>query len=154
MNPNVKKGLFYVLGLLVSVCLLGLLFVGNVSGPMRFYETQDKEMLQQFLDKTDYQKAKLLNRFSYERVHYFVLAEDENGVESIVWFNTDFELQGTASVVLLGKLVEVSEKYKVDDTMVSFGVYEDALVFVVKPSATQEIWLNQNMEIVFERGRS
>lgn len=146
--------------LLISTILIFILFfvlwvgyVGFIGGPARAYEHEDQLYLETMLDQQQYRgaEAELLNRFSLDTVYY--ITRVTQGSESfIVWFNKDFSSIEEVDDDSLERALPAAGRYAMDISNVSWGVYKDELVYVLKKEGHELFLDRENLEVVFEVG--
>lgn len=129
---NVLKSFFGSLLLVILLILvLWLGYVGFIGGPARAYEKEDRQYVEAMMDTMKYDEAQLLNRFSYDQVYYIAQVKDADA-SFIVWFNKDLSKVEKHELVSKEKVSEIATRYGMNEKNISFGVYKDKLVFVLK----------------------
>lgn len=138
--------------ILVIVILLGVGYLWFIGGPSRAYDKQDELYVLEFLEGEDYDEARMVSRFSFDTV-YYILEVKENDFSSLVWFDHTFERSGVHDNVGFEPVFELADKYGVDRESISFGVYEDKLVYVLRRKDMFEIFVSvDTLEIVLHIG--
>lgn len=150
-----KTGRVFAINLLlilVIVILLGVGYVWFIAGPSRAYDKQDELYVLEFLEGEDYDEARMVSRFSFDTV-YYILEVKEDDFPSLVWFDHTFERSGVHDNVGFEPVFELADKYGVDRESISFGVYEDKLVYVLRRQDMFEIFVSvDTLEIVLHIG--
>lgn len=151
MNRFLKNTLqsIGILAFIVFVCAIGyVIFVG---GPARAYEKEDTYYVEAVVKQKGYESGMLLNRFAFDTV-YYILEVNDNNQQKIVWFDKDLKtIQEVPYINLKTAKQHLGNRVK-QDSHVNFGIYKDALVYVVKSKNTEIFYALDSLEILLMRG--
>ena len=143
------KNLWISLVLLISIFLvLALGYVGFIAGPKRAYEKEDHLYLTAYVEQNKVKKVELLNRFSYDEVYYIIREDDQD----IVVFNKDFSKQERFEYVDKEQVLPVASDLSFKPEEISYGYYQDALVFVLKNKNLELFVSTDELKIVYHLG--
>lgn len=150
-----KTGRSVLTNFLLVFAIIGILGIGYawfIGGPSRAYEDQDLRYVTEFMEGEDFDDARMVSRFSFDTV-YYVLEVSKDGVSSLVWFNDDFTKGGQHPIVEFSSVYALADTYGVDYDSISFGVYEDKLVYVLRRQDLFELFVSvDSLEIVLHMG--
>lgn len=149
MKEKLKN--YLINSLLILAILLVSYFGFNVfiSGPNRAYEHEDKLYVEAFESYKDMNNLILLSRFSFDEVYYIV---SDKGSTKIYWFNRDITKHGEYIYASDADVKAWAESKGYTNFVVSYGVYKESLVYVVK-TQDQELFVSPDTyEVVMSLG--
>lgn len=151
MKKSYKTLAVNLLLMLSIFAIIGVGYLWFVAGPARAYERQDVAYIERFLEGENYDEAQLLSRFSYDTVYYIIeVSQDEK--HSIVWFTHTFDRQGEHDLVDYSPVMDLAAKYGVSEDNISFGVYNDDLIYVLKKENFEMFVSVDSLEMVLQIG--
>lgn len=148
MYKKYKKIWINLMLILAIVLVLGFAYIGFIAGPKRAYEKEDHLYLEAYLKQSEAKKAELLNRFTYDDVYYIVRKDDQD----IVVFNKDFTKEASFDYVSLEKAEEVAKNLSFQNDQISYGYFEDQLVFVLKNKKSEIFIATDDLKILYHLG--
>ena len=148
-----QKDLLINIGLVVLFFAILITMYGVfIAGPARTYELEDRQYLESIIEMNELESGKILNRFSYDQVYYIIEAQ-KKGETVIFWMNEDLNSRGSSAVPDVSLVKPLADKYGVSDAEITYGVYEDKLVYVLKKDNEFEIFVDiDTLEIKFYLG--
>ncbi|CAM3584350.1 transporter [Erysipelothrix urinaevulpis] len=151
MNINIKQiSKNLILFVIISLLIL-LSYVIFIGGPKRAYEREDRLFIEAMMKKEGYNEARLLSRFSLDDVYYITNVKTEDG-HKIVWFNKDLSKVEENDVYEIDRAYEAAKKLGVSKEKISYGVYEDTLVYVLKGNKFETYLDVDTLDVVFHLG--
>lgn len=143
------KNLWISLGLLFAIALVLLLgYAGFIAGPFRAYEKEDRLYLSAYAEQYDVKKVELLNRFTYDKVYYIVLENDQD----IVVFDQSFKTVKRFPYEPLDKVKSIAQDLSFKTDEISYGYYHEDLVFVLKNKASEIFITVDDLKLVYHLG--
>lgn len=153
MVKKIKSIAAYLAAVIAILAIFVVAYAVFIAGPFRAYETEDQRFVNKMLELSDFKnpQARLLNRFSLDKVYYIVHVEDK-GQEYLVWFDAslskitkeDYKGLDEASTIALGLGMEQAQ--------VNFGVYKGAVIYVIKAGPRELFIDRQSHEVLLEIG--
>ena len=134
--------------LLGIVLFLSLLFHAVfIAGPLRAMEHEDKLFVETFVLKEDLENTEYLNRFSLKNT-YYILKDKEN----LYYFDQDYKESGSHQYIPLTNAYEKAQELGFKKKDVSYGVYDEKIVFNLERK-NHVVFLDlETLEVVFEFG--
>lgn len=134
---------------LISVILMLLLTFHAVfiAGPLRAMEHEDNQIVQEYVRSRKLNNTEYLNRFSLDKTYYLI----KDGA-NITFFDTYYRTTGTQEYVALDKVYDKAESLGFTKKQVSYGVYNEAVVFNLEKKG-HIVFIDMNtMEVILDFG--
>lgn len=153
MSKKIKS---IAVNVLLILLVISIFFIGYnvfISGPLRVYETDDINYVNSLRSYDRYKDSslELLNRFSFDKTYYIVESK-ANDEHLIVWYSKDHSLLKSVEYKALPSLNQLNDLGMPESSGVSYGVYNDELVYVIK-DGVHEVYLDYGTyDVVFEVG--
>ena len=152
MGKKEKDLLINIILVVLFFAILITMYVVYIAGPSRTYELEDRQFLESIVEMNELESGKLLNRFSYDQV-YYIIETQKNDETMIYWMNEDLNQKGSYANLDRTMVMPLADKYGILDSEITYGVYEGALVYVLKKDDEFEIFIDvETLEIKFYLG--
>ncbi|WP_159637812.1 transporter [Erysipelothrix anatis] len=151
MNKIIKSFLKSLLLVALAILLFWIGYVGFIGGPARAYEREDRLMVEAMMESKGFTEATIIDRFSYDEVYYITEINDDSG-NFIFWFNKDLTKTGQHDVVTTEPVHTLATNFGMRPEEVSFGVYQDKLVYVLKNKHFEKFVDIESHNVVYDRG--
>lgn len=151
VNRNLKYITRNLLLILLIVVIVVITYVGFIGGPKRAYEKEDRLIVEAMMKKEGYSEARILSRFSYDDVYYITEVEIDEEPQ-IVWFTKDVKNVTVENYYELDRMHEIANKFNVNQKNISYGVYEDNLVYVLKNRDFEVFFRVDDLQVVYHLG--
>lgn len=136
------------IALLIVILILLLTFHAVfIAGPKRAMEHEDALFAQTFIEAEKLENAHFENRFSLSSIYYIVSDKTK-----LYYFDQDFEDQGFSPYVSLETAYPVAERLGFSPKQVSYGVFNNQIVFSLEKKNTIVFLDLESLEMVFEFG--
>lgn len=151
MDHKFKQILINLILLLAIVFVFASFYLVYLAGPNRAYEKEDRLIVEAMMKEEGYKSAKILSRFSYDDVYYITKVEvDEEA--AIVWFNKDLSQIVVDEFYELDRMHGIADQYGASHNKISYGVYENELVYVLKTRDYEAFFRASDLQIVYHLG--
>lgn len=134
---------------LISVILMLLLTFHAVfiAGPLRAMEHEDNQIVSEYVRSRKLSNTQYLNRFTLDKTYYFI----KDG-SNITFFDTYYRTTGTQAYVALDTVYEKAESLGFTQKQVSYGVYNDTVVFNLEKKG-RIVFVDMNtLEVILDFG--
>ena len=151
MRSNVKQLMINLILSFAIVIVIVIFYLSFIAGPKRLYEEEDHLAVEAMMKQEGYQKASILNRFSFDTVYYITKVDIEEEA-SIVWFNKDLSKIVIEPYYELDRMYDIAGQYGFDIEKINYGVYEDELVYVLKTLEFEAFFRASDLQVVYHLG--
>ncbi len=131
--------------LLVILVFLFLMHSIFVAGPLRAYEKEDNLHLEAFVENTDHESARFLDRYQNEDGLYYIVLADEKKEAKIVVFKKD--LSEIESFPYVSK-EEVAKKLDQSQANLHYAYLDQQLLFELRENGYTKYLDAQSLEVI------
>ncbi len=151
MNDNVKQILKNVFLFIMIVFVVLIAYVAFIAGPKRAYEKEDRLYVEAMMKQEGYHEASILSRFSFDDIYYITKVKDD-GADKIVWFKKDLTEVNVDEFYPLDRIYPIADQLRIPHDKISYGVYKDELVYVLKGKKSETFFRVEDLQIVYHLG--
>ncbi|QIK69982.1 transporter [Erysipelothrix sp. HDW6C] len=151
MKKHIKSFSISVILIAVICTVLWIGYVGFIGGPARAYEREDQLYVETMMEQKGYSHGRILGRFAYEQVYYITEITEEDRT-FIFWFNKDMDTTGEHENVGFDPVLEIASNFGIKDHEISFGVFNERLVYVLKNRQYEKFIDVETLKLVYDRG--
>lgn len=151
MRSSVKQLMINIILSFAILIVIATFYLSFIAGPNRAYEEEDRLAVEAMMKQEGYQKASILNRFSFDSV-YYITKVDIQEEPSIVWFKKDLSKIVIEPYYELERMKDIAGQYGIDLNKINYGVYEDELVYVLKTLEFEAFFRASDLQVVYHLG--
>mgnify|MGYP001428703982 CR=1 FL=1 len=151
MKDNVKQILKNVFLFIMIVFVVLIAYVAFIAGPKRAYEKEDRLYVEAMMKQEGYHEASILSRFSFDDIYYITKVKAD-GADKIVWFKKDLKEVIVDEFYPLDRIYPIADQLRIPHDKISYGVYKDELVYVLKGKKSETFFRVEDLQIVYHLG--
>lgn len=151
MKDNLKQNLINFFLFLAIVLVLASFYLVYIAGPNRAYEKEDRLIVEAMMTQEGYKEARILSRFSFDKVYYITQVEIDSE-PAIVWFDKDLDDVVLDEYYERDAMHEIADQYAIPHDEISYGIYNNELVYVLKTSEFEAFFRTDDLQIVYHLG--
>lgn len=151
MKYNLKQIAINLILLLAIFLVIMSFYLAYIAGPKRVYEEEDRFVVEAMMQEKGYSEASILNRFSFEEIYYITEVNiDEE--PAIVWFDKDLSNIVVEDYYEIDRMHDIADQYAINHDQISYGVYNNELVYVLKTNESEAFFRASDLQIVYHLG--
>ena len=151
MKYNLKQIMINLILFLAIFLVITSFYLGYIAGPKRVYEEEDRFVVEAMMQEKGYKEASILNRFSFDDIYYITEVKIEEEL-AIVWFNQDLSNIVVEEYYEIERMHDIADQYATNYDQISYGVYNDELVYVLKTIESEAFFRASDLQIVYHLG--
>ncbi|AMC93209.1 hypothetical protein AOC36_04245 [Erysipelothrix larvae] len=143
---SLSLNLLLIFGIFFFALLIYLVYI---AGPNRAYEKEDRQLIEAFEKSNNITNLTLENRFAFDDVTYIV---SNSSRTTLYWFSRDLKNSGFETYQDFSPAQRWVDGQGLTATDISYGVYEDKLVYFIRTDRFDFIIDFETQDVVLRIG--